>query len=178
MNLFFDDGDVNWILKYNFEYQYKDNLDEIIMTIIIGDCDGAKNMIMNYNYTSDLKVLYAFILKEFPEECSSEKMDTIKFLLDFNADNNEYVQSAFLLSVFYTPLLKYFVEDKQIDLTVNGQNIVEYLISDGDHEIFRYLYYNGFDVKNNGFEIINAHNSNNECAITKLIESIKNNTYQ
>ncbi|QTF49703.1 hypothetical protein qu_812 [Acanthamoeba polyphaga mimivirus] len=178
MNLFFDDYDVNWILKYNFDYQYKDNLDEIIMTIIMGDCDGAKNMIMNYNYTSDLKVLYAFILKEFPEECSSEKMDTIKFLLDFNADNNEYIQSALLLSVLYTPLLKYFVEEKQIDLTMNGQNIAKYLTSNGDYEIFRYLYYNGFDVKNHEFEIINGHNSNNECAIMKLIKSIKNNTYQ
>ncbi|AKI80501.1 putative ankyrin repeat protein [Acanthamoeba polyphaga mimivirus] len=184
INLFFDDYDVNWILKYNFEYQYKNNLDEIIMTIIMGDYDGAKNMIMNYNHTSDLKVLYAFILKEFPED-SSNKIDTIKFLLDINADNNEYIQSAFMLSVFYTPLLKYFVEEKQVDLIINSQNIVEYLIQNGYYDVFRYLYYNGFDMKNNEFdlknnefEIIDVQNSNNECAIMKLIKSIKNNTYQ
>lgn len=186
INHFLDGYEIDWLLKYNFEYQYKDNLEEIIMAIIMGDYDNAKNMIMSYNCISNLKILYAFIINRVSEEDSTVKMDPIKFLLDLNSDNDKYAQSAFILSVFYIPLLKYLVEEKQIDLTVNGDNIVKYSIEYGHFDIFRYLYYNGFDVKNNEIDlknhefkiIVDVHNSNDECVITKFVESIKNNTYQ
>ncbi|AVL94551.1 ankyrin repeat protein [Moumouvirus australiensis] len=81
-------------------------IEEIIMEIIRGGAQNAKKLILDYDLHENLEI--AFV------SCFKENIGLIDFLLDCNADNNDYINWLFIFSTDNMTTFQYLL--KKINL--------------------------------------------------------------
>ena len=141
-------GPSKLLMDYYQEYYQsgtQDVLDNIIIAIINSDYCLAKNLLLDHpEYQSDYRILLLVIRKS--------NCDMLDLLLDLNSGPNErtYLKYAFVMAISNIKIIKYLVEEKQIDYTDYLLEARYYIEVDDNicSPVLNYLYIIGLDPKN------------------------------